>query len=269
MKKNIIISLILISIGIFTAADAGEIRFVQVSDAHFTKENDYSRRVLESAVKDINKLDNVSFVIFSGDNINDPDPGDVAAFTRIANKLDVPYYLIIGNHDVFKSNGLSKERYFEIVKQNNFLFKYKTPNYVFKKGEFVFIVVDGAKEVIPGTTGYFKANTLEWLDKQLTKYAKKPVIICQHFPLLAPKPSTSHGTYKAGEYLELLKKHSNVIALISGHFHMNSEKMQDGIYHINSPSLLALPNQYKIIDVVTTKGFSPMIYTQLRELDVK
>ena len=269
MKKNIIIWVLLIISGFFTGANAGEIRFVQVSDAHFTKGNEYSQRVLESAVKDINKLDNISFVIFSGDNINDPKPEDVAAFTRIANKLDVPYYIILGNHDVFKSNGLSKERYFEIVRENNILIKYKTPNYVFKKGEFVFIVVDGAKEVIPGTTGYFKANTLEWLDKQLTKYAKKPVIICQHFPLIEPKPSTSHGTYRSEEYLELLKKHSNVIALISGHFHMNSEKMQDGIYHINSPSLLALPNQYKIIDVVTTKGFSPMSYTQRRELYVK
>lgn len=88
---------------------------------------------MEAAVKDINKLDNVSFVIFTGDNINDPNPEYVGEFTKIANKLNVPYYIVIGNHDVFKSNGLSKERYFELVKENNFFFKYKTPNYVFKK----------------------------------------------------------------------------------------------------------------------------------------
>lgn len=269
MKKNIIISALLILFGIGCSVCAGEIKFVQVSDVHYSNESEYPKKVLEAAIKDINKLDNVSFVIFTGDNINDPNPEYVGEFTKIANKLNVPYYVVIGNHDVFKSNGLSKERYFELVKENNFFFKYKTPNYVFKKDEFVFIVVDGAKEVIPGTTGYFKKNTLDWLEKQLTKYSKNPVIICQHFPLLEPKPSKSHNTYKAEEYLDLLKKHSNVIALLSGHYHMNSEKMQDGIYHINSPSLLALPNQYKVIDIVTTKGFSPMIYTQLRELDVK
>ncbi len=267
MKKIIIILSLLL--GITIKAYAGEIKFVQVSDTHYASDNEYSKRVLETAISDINKLDNVSFVIFTGDNISDPKPDYLVEFIQIANKLNVPYYLVIGNHDVFKSNGLSKERYFEIVKENNIFYKFKTPNYVLKKGEFVFIIVDGAKEVIPGTTGYFKENTLKWLDKQLTKYAKKQVIICQHFPLLDPKPSKSHNTYRAEEYLELLKKHSNVIAVISGHFHMNSEKMQDGIYHINSPSLLALPNQYKIIDIVTTKGFSPMIYTQLRELDVK
>ena len=124
MKKFVIIFVLLL-LGSFICVQAGEIKFVQVSDAHFTKENEYSERVLEAAVNDINKLDNVSFVIFSGDNINDPKQEDVAAFTRIANKLDVPYYIIIGNHDVFKSNGLSKERYFEIVRENNFFFKMK------------------------------------------------------------------------------------------------------------------------------------------------
>lgn len=269
MKKNIIISVLLIFLGLTGIAPAGEIKFVQVTDTHYTVENEYSHKVLEKAVKDINALENISFVIFTGDNINDPKPVDVQEFIKTVNKLNVPYYLVLGNHDVFKSNGLSKQRYFEIVKENNIFYKYKTPNYVFKKGEFVFIVVDGAKEVIPGSTGYFKKDTLAWLDKQLTKYAKNPVIICQHFPLIEPKPSKSHYTYKSDEYMELLKKHNNVIALLSGHYHLNSEKMQDGIYHINSPSLLASPNNYKIIDIITTKGFSPMIYTQLREVDVK
>ena len=91
----------------------------------------------------------------------------------------------------------------------------------------------------------------------------------QHFPILSPNETKSHRTYKAEEYLEMLKKYPNVKAVVSGHYHVNFEKMQDGIYHISSPSLLAQPNQYKVIDMVTTKGFSTMIYTQLRELDVK
>lgn len=270
MKKNVIITfLLIIFLGLMNSVTAGEIKFIQISDTHYTIENEYSHRVLEKTIKEINSLENISFVIFTGDNINDPKTIDIQEFTKTVNKLNVPYYLVIGNHDVFKTNGLSKQRYFEIVRENNIFYKYKSPNYVFKKGEFVFIVVDGAKEVIPGTTGYFKKSTLDWLDKQLTKYAKNPVIICQHFPLIEPKPSKSHSTYKADEYLELLKKHENVVAVLSGHYHMNSEKMQDGIYHINSPSLLSHPNQYKVIDIITTKGFSPMIYTQLREVDVK
>ena len=50
---------------------------------------------------------------------------------------------------------------------------------------------------------------------------------------------------------------------------MNAETMENGVYHISSPSLLTLPQEYKIIDIVTTKEFSPIIYTQLREFKVK
>lgn len=270
--KNLFFKLIIILItGLFlpNIVSAGEIKFVQVTDSHFSITNPYSEEVLRKTVDDINTLDGVSFVAFTGDNIDKPQPEELAAFVRIVNKLNVPYYLVIGNHDVFKTNGLSKEEYFEIVKNNNFLYRFKTPNYVFKKGEFVFIVVDGAKEVIPGSVGYYKEETLAWLEKNLKKYEKKQVIILQHFPLVEPKESKSHRTYQKEKYLELLKKYPNVKAVISGHYHLNSEKMLDGIYHISSPSLLVQPNQYKIIDIVSTKGFSTMIYTQLRAVNAE
>ena len=207
--------------------------------------------------------------MFTGDNIDKPDANELASFVKTVNKLNVPYYLVIGNHDVFKTNGMSKQQYFEVVKANNFLYKNKTPNYAFTKGEFAFIVVDGAKEIIPGTVGYYKEETLNWLEKKLKRYHRKQVVIFQHFPLVEPRVSKSHRTYQSENYLALLKKYPNVKTVISGHYHLNQEKMQDGIYHISSPSLLVQPNQYKIIDIVTTKGFSTMIYTQLRDVNVK
>ena len=143
------------------------------------------------------------------------------------------------------------------------------PNYVFKRGEFVFIALDGAKETIPGTNGYYRESTLKWFDNQLTKYANKKVVVFQHFPILPPTEEKSHQVYRAEDYVAILKKHDNVIAIVSGHYHLNKEKMDNGIYHISSPSLVGVTNPYKIIDIVTTKGFSPMIYTQLREVGVK
>lgn len=47
---------------------------------------------------------------------------------------------------------LSKAHYLEIIKDYNYFYKYKKPNYVFKQNGFVFIVLDGAKEDIPGST---------------------------------------------------------------------------------------------------------------------
>ena len=271
MKKNIVrllAGLILLA-GLVLEADAKDIKFVQVTDVHYTKEISYSQEALEGAVKEINKLENVAFVVFTGDNIGSPSKENLVGFVRTVNKLDVPYYLVIGNHDVYKSGGMSKANYIDIVKANNILYKPSKPNYVFKKDGFVFIVVDGAKEVIPGSIGYYRESTLEWLDKQLKKYKKNPVVILQHYPLVEPKEHKSHRTYHPEKYFELLEKHRNVIAIISGHYHVNGEKMQDGIYHISTPALYNPPNYYKVIDIVTTPGFSPMIYTELKSADVK
>ena len=246
---------------------ANTVKFIQVTDTHFIKGNEYRTEVLKSAIKSINKEKGVSFVVFTGDNLDSPKAEYLPEFVRIINKLKMPYYLVIGNHDVFKNNGLSKVRYLEIVKENNFLYKYKKPNYVFKKNGFIFIVVDGAKEVIPGSIGYYREDTLNWLDKQLNKYEKKPVVIIQHFPLIANKEIASHSVYQKENYLNILDKHYNVIAIIAGHLHSNDEIMKNGVYHVTSPTLLSDPPVYKIINIVTTKGFAPMIYTELKEVD--
>lgn len=268
MKKFIILILLILGLLAEVSASAGEIKFVQVTDTHVSKQNRYSQDVLKAAVKDINSLNNISFVVFTGDNIDSSKIENLDIFMKIIKKLNVPYYIVYGNHDVFKSSGLSKVRYNEIVRSHNWFYKPSNPNYVFKRGEFVFIVLDGAKETIPGTNGYYKASTLDWFDAQLERYKKFPVVVFQHFPILPPNEEKSHQVYKPEDYMAVLNRHNNVIAIVSGHYHMNKEKMDNGVYHINSPSLMGMPNPYKIIDIVTTKGFSPMIYTQLREVEV-
>lgn len=254
-------------------AIAENIKFVQITDAHVSAGSEYSMNVLKSAVEDINNQQGIAFVVFTGDNINNPKEANLKEFLKIADKLNVPYYIALGNHDVYKSGGLSKVRYFEIIRQNNLLFPQRKPNYAFKKNGFLFLIVDGAKEIIPGSAGYYRTDTLKWVDKELTKNDKLDTVILQHFPVEYPTGAESttktNKTYKVEEYRELLSKHNNVLAIISGHFHMNAENMKDGVYHITSPSLLTVPQSYKIIDIITTKDFSPIIYTQLREFKIK
>lgn len=274
MKKLASILVGIITAFIFSSLTvfAENIKFVQVTDSHLDVGSEYSLNVLKSAVEDINKQEGVSFVVFTGDNINNPTEDNLREFVKIVRKLKVPYYVTLGNHDVYKSKNMSKARYYEILRESNLLYRQRTPNYEFKKDGFVFLIVDGAKEVIPGSAGYYRQDTLDWVDKKLTKNEDKPVIIFQHFPLVYPDSSESrlktHKTYRVEDYQEILDKHHNVLAVISGHFHVNNETMKNGVYHISSPSLISIPQSYKIIDIVTTKEFSPIIYTQLREFDI-
>lgn len=275
MKKFLLLffGLMFLLIGFNMQAYAENIKFAQITDTHLAASNPYTSRVLESAIDDINNQPEIAFVVFTGDNIANPREENLRAFMKVVKKLKVPYYIALGNEDVYKANGLSKVRYYEVVREYSFLKGQRSPNCVFKKKGFVFIVVDGAKEVVPGTIGYYRQDTLDWLDKMLTKYRKKDVVIFQHFPVVYPKEAESrvktHKTYKVEEYQNMLAKHSNVLAMLTGHFHVNEESMQNGVYYISSPSMLTIPQSYKIIDIVTTKEFSPIIYTQLREFKVK
>jgi 3',5'-cyclic AMP phosphodiesterase CpdA len=274
MKKFILLLLgMFLSVGLSLSCSAENIKFVQITDSHTDSESEYSIRALKSAIDDINNQQDIAFVVFTGDNIASPKEDSLRAFKNTIKKLNVPYYVALGNHDVYKSNGLSKVRYFEILSEGRFGKFQKQPNYVFKKNGFVFIVLDGAKEVIPGTVGYYRQDTLKWLDNTLTKYKKRNVIIFQHFPVEYPEGVENriktHKTYKVEEYQEILKKHDNVVAVMSGHFHLNSEYMKDGVYHVSTPSLITVPQAYKIVDIVTSQDFLPIIYTQLREFEVK
>lgn len=245
-----------------------ELKFVQVSDAHFVADREDMQNALDALVKEINSLNDIQFVIFTGDNIDNPDVKYLHKFLKTVNKIDAPVYFVIGNHDVSVNSGLDKDKYLDIIRQHNWFYPAWNTNYVFKKKGVVFVVVDGAKQVIPGPNGYYKQDTLAWLDKVLAKNKKKPVVIIQHFPVVEPKKLRSHSTYKAENYLEILDKYENVMAVVSGHYHVNREDMRNGVYHVSTPAFAEEPHYYKLIEIVSTKNFLPMIFTQLRGVDL-
>ena len=254
---------------------AKEIKFIQITDSHFsTIEGEYSQRevensksFLENAIKDINTIPDINFVVFTGDNIDKANAVELKNFLTVANKLKYQYYIVIGNHEVFKSQHFDKKEYMNIVRKYSKNCRPSGANYVFEKKGFVFLVVDGAKEVIPGPAGYYKKDTLKWLDKKLTHYKYSKVVILQHFPIVAPYYNRTHSTYNKEDYENVLKKHSNVLAIISGHYHANGETKQDGIYHISTPSLVESPHNYKIIEINGNNKKGYQVYTQLRHAE--
>lgn len=252
-----------------------DIKFIQVTDSHFSAvAGDYSQvevensnSVLKKTIDDINSVPDVDFVVFTGDNIDKANNIDLKKFLATANRLKFPYYVVIGNHEVFKSQNLDKKEYMKIVSKYSKNCHYKSANYVFRKEGLVFLVVDGAKEIIPGPAGYYKIDTLKWLDRMLTKYKNDNVVILQHFPIVEPYYNRTHTTYNVKDYENILKKHSNVIAIFSGHYHANAETKKDGIYHVSTPSLLESPHNYKVVEISVKNKNDCRIYTQLRHAE--
>lgn len=274
LKISIIFTITLTAM-LTQSVSAKDVKFIQITDSHFsTQGGDYTQRdvegskgYLEKTINDINTISGVDFVAFTGDNIDQANDTDLKSFLCIANKLNVPYYVVIGNHEVFKSQNLDKKEYMKIVRKYSKNCRPSGANYVFERDGLVFVVVDGAKEVIPGPAGYYKKDTLKWLDKTLTKYKHSKVVILQHFPIVEPYYNRTHTTYNIKDYQDVLDKHSNVIAIFSGHYHGNGEKMVNGIYHVSTPALVESPHNYKIVEIVGNSKKGYQIYTQLRHAE--
>lgn len=273
--KFTLMTIFVLLISLKEASFATNVKFVQITDSHFSAHgSEYTQRdvegskgYLESTVKDINTVSGIDFIVFTGDNIDTANEADLKDFIKIANKLKYPYYMVIGNHEVFKSQKFDKKEYMKVVRKYSNNCRPKSPNYVFRRNGLVFIVVDGVKEVIPGPAGYYKKDTLKWFDNQLTKYKNDRVVVLQHFPIVEPYYNRSHTTYNIKDYQEVISKHSNIISIISGHYHANGERMVDGIYHISTPALVEPPHNYKIIEIKGDKKDGYQVYTQLRHAE--
>ena len=258
MRKFLTLFLaLLVSTGITFAKD---MRFIQVSDVKFSA-NDENNST-EKLINEINKQNGIEFVIFTGDNIANPKVSDLEKFIANIKKLNVPFYIAIGDKDVNKHKNLSKADYLKILKKQAKKYKPETTNYVFKKNGVVFIVLDGAKDVIPSTNGYYKDETLTWLNSQLNLYSKNNVIIFQHFPIIPPSDKETYYTYKPEKYLAILENHKNVKAIISGHFGINNEIKLNGISHISTAGL----PYYRVIDVLDYDTKNPTIWAELKEI---
>lgn len=196
---------------------------------HLTK---YNTQYLKQFVNDINtKFANLDFVIFTGDNLDKADKSDLKLFLDIIKHIKFKTYIIPGNHDLYSSKGMTKEYYMHTIRKKLGFYHSSKPNYIIKKGDIVFITMNGVKEVIPGPGGYYHKDELEWLDKNLNKYYNKKVVIIQHFPLLDTK-ILSHKLHKKEDYENILAKHNNVVSIVSGHYHKDKEEQIENIYHI-------------------------------------
>ena len=241
-------------------ANAEQLKFVQITDTHLSLNgSNYQGRdlvnsvkYLESSVKSVNNMKDVSFVVFSGDNIDVSNEEDLTKFCEVTKNLNKPYYITVGDHDIANNSGLNRRKYIEIVKQynknqkNNDTYYYFVPN-----KDFIVIVMDGVLSgIITSSHGSYSEEDLEWLDGVLTKYKDKKAIIVQHFPLVAPSDNKSHKTFDTEAYFDLLNTHKNVIALLSGHYHGGDKvTLQDGVYHISTPSIVSDAHKYRTIEI--------------------
>ena len=91
-------------------------------------------------------------------------------FTLLILTIGVPVlkvFVTVGNHDLLLSREMTADYYMKRTRKILGNYHPSSANYIFKKGNLVFIAMNGVKEVIPGPNGYYKESEIIWLDLSL------------------------------------------------------------------------------------------------------
>lgn len=264
--KNWSVSIILAGVmflGLQCYSGTASLKFAQVSDVHFyTGENNTtykmiaeSPKLLDDAIAQINETPNVSFVMFTGDQIDKPFEKELNAFLPHLEKLNAPWYFAFGNHDTMYGGYLTPSLYMQLVNKYN-------KNYKFEKTYYSFVPQKGYKAIVLDTiirdkltsNGRIGEQQLAWLDQELASSTKDTILIFMHVPLLEPYVSPNHRLLDADKMEEILNKYKNPIAVFQGHYHGAKITQKGHILYVSCPSMVTYPNAFRMITVTNYRN---------------
>lgn len=236
--------------------EPNELTFVQLSDLHcahvdenpepafpfdpHVKDLVRSFEWLRAAVDDINEHVKPDFVTITGDIADRAsDLRSLRRAARILERLDCPFYPVVGDH----GSARSFRRVFG-----------RSPNYTFTTPGWRFIVLDCH-------TGTVDQDGLDLLKRSMRgASADVRTVMLLHRPLSVPPIArklarTFYGSnlrLQAGngdKVMELAKQNPSMRAVLAGHIHMTTERKLDGLRQFTTGSLVEDPHTYRVFRV--------------------
>jgi outer membrane protein assembly factor BamB/predicted phosphodiesterase len=201
MKKY---SFLLVALVAFESlAQINPFRFAFISDTHIAAPNGIPEMDLRRTVRDINAMHDVAFAVLTGDITELGTREEIQLAHAILDSLDIPYYIIPGNHDTgwSESGGLD---FSTVFGNDKFVFDYN--------GIRFFGCASGP--YVRMSDGHIPRSAVIWMDSVLNSTPKDtPLIFLNHYPL-------DDGLDNWYEVTDRLRKH-NTIAVLCGHGHRN------------------------------------------------
>lgn len=177
-------------------------QFAWLSDIHLVKPGGEGVKDLYASVNDINKNKNIRFTMITGDIADFGEDSVLELAKRVLDQLDMPYYIIPGNHDT-KWSESGATAFNNIFGHRNISFNY---------GGIKFIGFQVGPLVRRGD-GYITPADFDWVKSQCEQAKKEGRIIIpfDHYPLA----KDMSNWYK----LTSLFRKYEVPLILSGHWH--------------------------------------------------
>jgi len=226
-----------------SAAAAGELSFVQISDSHmgFSKPaNPDVAGTLKAAVDKINGLSNApEFLLHTGDISHLSKPEEFDTVDQILKATGKEVFFVPGEHDVLNDDGAQfRERYGKGAKGAGW--------YSFEKKGVHFIGLVNVMNLKAGGLGTLGHEQLEWLEDDV-KHLKSstPIVVFAHIPLWTVYPEWGWGTEDSAQALAYLKKFGSVTVL-NGHIHQTMQKVEGNVtFHTAASTAFPQPQPGK------------------------
>lgn len=227
----------------------------------------------ETAVEELNKIKDLKFVLVAGDLTQDAEPWNIDELRRILDRLTVPYYVVLGNHD------LSRVPH-ELKDQPVTLSKYTVAGaFIGRSGgmvpgmtyyshevakDLVLVSFDTSRAQVFAPEaklndfgGRLDAGQLRWLEDTLKANRNKTIIILTHHNLVpwCEGDKTNHNSFgwfrlDNSDLVRALLAKYNVKLVFSGHRHISTRYQKaDGIYLFVNPAMSTYPMRYTVYEM--------------------
>lgn len=221
--------------------------------------------LLRSAVNEFNKISDLEFVVLCGDITLDAEPWNLEIIKTVMDELRMPYYIILGNHDL---SPVPKPRKFpgpppaRGVTRAEFVWAfqghgYRGPEYWWSLDPIPGLHLIGLDTNVPGSWGgHVVAKQLQWLEQDLKDNSKKLTIVVSHHNWVAWHKDEETAEWKeynkfqvdnAKEVRKVFEKYPQVSFVLTGHRHigLRNNKVNDVYYFVN-PAVCSYPMRYTV-----------------------
>ena len=209
----------------------------QISDPHIVENGRKTLNIaptaenLSAIIDDINsRSPRPDAVVVSGDVTDTGSIKDTRNAVQILNALEIPYFVIPGNHD-------EREILWQYFKGNACpALKPGFINYVIDDFEVRLIALDSTIAGADG--GELCTERLDWLDKALAAAPDRPTIIFMHHPplKLGVLETDVDGFIGMNELAKIVAQYSNIERICCGHIHLPTHSRWNGTIVSTAPS---------------------------------